>query len=110
MPRTRHGSPSLRMQTCMKRHLKFSHKILLVAAILWKMFSFAFAAVTLGTIGIYIAFTLAFLAVALTTKRLPAAVLGGVAGSYSNIGYMGPPLVLSFLGSAADAPVAAQPS
>lgn len=35
-------------------------EILLVAAILWKMFSFAFAAVTLGTIGIYIAFTLAF--------------------------------------------------
>ncbi|MHB0706944.1 ABCB family ABC transporter ATP-binding protein/permease [Roseomonas mucosa] len=35
-------------------------EILLVAAILWKMFSFAFAAVTLGTIGIYIVFTLAF--------------------------------------------------
>ncbi|UPG72193.1 ABC transporter ATP-binding protein/permease [Roseomonas gilardii subsp. gilardii] len=35
-------------------------EILLVAAILWKMFSFAFAAVTLGTIGLYIAFTLTF--------------------------------------------------
>ena len=60
----------------------------------------------LTTSATMIAFTLAFLAVALTTKRLPATVLGGVAGSYSNIGYMGPPLVLSFLGSAADAPVA----
>ncbi len=35
-------------------------EILLVAAILWRMFSFSFAAVTLGTIGLYIAFTLAF--------------------------------------------------
>lgn len=53
-----------------------------------------------------IAFVLAFAAVALATRRMPEAVLGGVAGSYSNIGYMGPPLVLSFLGSAGDAPVA----
>ena len=29
----------------------------------------------------------------------------GVAGSYSNIGYMGPPLVLSALGAGASAPV-----
>jgi malonate transporter len=60
----------------------------------------------LTTSATVISFILAFLAVALTTKRLPAAVLGGVAGCYSNIGYMGPPLVLSFLGKEADAPVA----
>ncbi|MFC0408793.1 ABCB family ABC transporter ATP-binding protein/permease [Roseomonas elaeocarpi] len=35
-------------------------EILLVAVILWRMFSFSFAAVTLGTIGLYIAFTLSF--------------------------------------------------
>jgi ABC-type transport system involved in Fe-S cluster assembly fused permease/ATPase subunit len=35
-------------------------EILVVAAILWGMFSFAYAAVTLGTIAVYIAFTLLF--------------------------------------------------
>ncbi|MGG5811931.1 ABCB family ABC transporter ATP-binding protein/permease [Falsiroseomonas sp. CW058] len=35
-------------------------EILLVAVILWAMFDFSFAAVTLGTIGAYIAFTLVF--------------------------------------------------
>lgn len=60
----------------------------------------------LTTAATALSFGLAFLMVALATKRMPAAVLGGVAGSYSNIGYMGPPLVLSFLGSSADAPVA----
>ncbi len=35
-------------------------EILLVAVILWAMFDFSFAAVTLGTIGLYIAFTLVF--------------------------------------------------
>ncbi|MBP0491441.1 ABCB family ABC transporter ATP-binding protein/permease [Pararoseomonas indoligenes] len=35
-------------------------EILLVAAILWRMFSFSFAAVTLGTIALYVAFTLVF--------------------------------------------------
>src|SRR3712207_7098915 len=35
-------------------------EILIVAAILWGMFDISFAAVTLGTIGIYIAFTLLF--------------------------------------------------
>ena len=38
--------------------------------------------------------------------RLAGGVMGGLAGAYSNIGYMGPPLVLSFLGPAAAAPVA----
>jgi ATP-binding cassette subfamily B protein len=35
-------------------------EILLVAGILWGLFDFSFAAVTLGTIGLYIAFTLVF--------------------------------------------------
>ncbi|WP_338666106.1 ABC transporter ATP-binding protein/permease [Pararoseomonas sp. SCSIO 73927] len=35
-------------------------EILLVAVILWRMFSFTFAAVTLGTIALYVAFTLVF--------------------------------------------------
>ena len=35
-------------------------EILLVAVILWGMFDFRYAAVTLGTIGVYIAFTLMF--------------------------------------------------
>ncbi|WP_431281042.1 ABCB family ABC transporter ATP-binding protein/permease [Humitalea sp. 24SJ18S-53] len=35
-------------------------EILLVAAILWKMFDWRFALLTLGTIGVYIAFTLMF--------------------------------------------------
>lgn len=38
-------------------------------------------------------------------EDMPQAVMQGVAGSYSNIGYMGPPLVLSALGIAASAPV-----
>ena len=60
----------------------------------------------LTTVATAIAFGFSLAVVAWATRRLPEAVLGGVAGSYSNIGYMGPPLVLSFLGSAADAPVA----
>lgn len=39
------------------------------------------------------------------TKDLPQAVMQGVAGSYSNVGYMGPPLILAALGPAASAPV-----
>ena len=40
-----------------------------------------------------------------TRGDLPQSVMQGVAGSYSNIGYMGPPLVLSALGAGASAPV-----
>jgi malonate transporter and related proteins len=52
------------------------------------------------------AFALSF-AVGLWQSRgdLPQAVMQGVAGSYSNIGYMGPPLILSALGAEASAPV-----
>ncbi|MDJ1156871.1 AEC family transporter [Chelatococcus sp. SYSU_G07232] len=42
----------------------------------------------------------------LSRGDLPQATLQGVAGSYSNIGYMGPPLVLAALGTAASPPVA----
>jgi predicted permease len=36
---------------------------------------------------------------------MPQAVMQGVAGAYSNIGYMGPPLILAALGPSASAPV-----
>lgn len=52
------------------------------------------------------AFAAAFAVARLGSRRLPENVIGGVAGSYSNIGYMGPPLVMSFLGPSASAPVA----
>jgi malonate transporter and related proteins len=38
--------------------------------------------------------------------QIGQAVMQGVAGSYSNIGYMGPPLILSAIGPQASAPVA----
>ena len=58
------------------------------------------------TLCTYCAFALSF-AVGMWHARwhMPQGVMQGVAGSYSNIGYMGPPLVLSVLGSAASAPV-----
>jgi malonate transporter and related proteins len=58
------------------------------------------------TLATYCVFALAF-AVGLYYTRgdLPQAVMQGVAGAYSNIGYMGPPLVLAALGPAASAPV-----
>ncbi|MEA2864052.1 MAG: malonate transporter [Bradyrhizobium sp.] len=61
-------------------------------------------ATTLGTIG---AFVLAMLAGRLM-GRLPLreATLAGLAGSYGNIGYMGPGLALAVLGSKAAAPTA----
>lgn len=55
----------------------------------------------------FAAFALSFAAGMWHTHRdMPQSVMQGVAGSYSNIGYMGPPLVLSALGPAASAPVA----
>jgi predicted permease len=58
------------------------------------------------TLCTYCAFALSF-AVGMWHVRwhMPQGVMQGVAGSYSNIGYMGPPLVLSALGPAASAPV-----
>jgi len=51
-------------------------------------------------------FALSFAIGRVASRRLPEAVISAVSGSYSNIGYMGPPLVVSFLGPAASAPVA----
>lgn len=51
------------------------------------------------------AFALSLAAGLWHTRNLPQSVMQGVAGSYSNIGYMGPPLILSALGPAASAPV-----
>lgn len=63
---------------------------------------FVFAA----TLSTYCVFALSF-AVGLyfTRGNLPQSVMQGVVGAYSNIGYMGPPLVLAALGPAASAPV-----
>jgi malonate transporter and related proteins len=61
------------------------------------------AATTLST---YCAFALSFAAgMWHTGSDMPQSVMQGVAGSYSNIGYMGPPLILSAIGPAASAPV-----
>ncbi len=58
------------------------------------------------TLSTALAFALSFLAGRLNGLRPPETVLGAVAGSYSNIGYMGPPMILGLLGPAASAPVA----
>lgn len=52
------------------------------------------------------AFALSYWVARRSRQAAPERVLSGVAGSYSNVGYMGPPLVVSLLGSAASAPVA----
>ena len=58
------------------------------------------------TLCTYCAFALSF-AVGMWHARwdIRQGVMQGVAGSYANIGYMGPPLVLSALGAGASAPV-----
>jgi len=63
-----------------------------------------FIAVT--TLCTAIAFALSFAIGMWRTSDTGESVMQGVAGSYSNIGYMGPPLILSALGPAASAPVA----
>ena len=60
------------------------------------------AATTLST---FFAFVMSFAAGWRHTKDLPQSVMQGVAGSYSNIGYMGPPLILAAMGQGASAPV-----
>lgn len=62
-----------------------------------------FIAVT--TFSTFCAFVLSYAAGLWHTKDMPQAVMQGVAGSYSNIGYMGPPLILAAMGPAASAPV-----
>jgi malonate transporter len=61
--------------------------------------------VTATTLATLCAFSLSFAAGWRHTRDLPQSVMQGVAGSYSNIGYMGPPLVLAALGQGASAPV-----
>ncbi|CUA86377.1 Predicted permease [Chelatococcus sambhunathii] len=62
------------------------------------------AATTLCT---FSAFAISFSAGMATSRGdISQATLRGLAGAYSNIGYMGPPLVLAALGSGASAPVA----
>ncbi|MCO5093274.1 AEC family transporter [Bosea sp. (in: a-proteobacteria)] len=58
------------------------------------------------TTATFLAFSLSF-AIGLKAAKgdMPQAVMQGVAGAYSNIGYMGPPLILAALGPAASAPV-----
>jgi malonate transporter and related proteins len=57
------------------------------------------------TLCTFCAFVLSFGAGWRHARSVPQSVMQGVAGSYSNIGYMGPPLLLAALGPAASAPV-----
>jgi len=57
------------------------------------------------TTATFCAFLLSFAAGWRHTRDLAQSVMQGVAGSYSNVGYMGPPLVLAAIGAAASAPV-----
>lgn len=58
------------------------------------------------TTATFCAFCLSFaLGLKHTHGNMPQAVMQGVAGAYSNIGYMGPPLILAALGPDASAPV-----
>src|SRR5215208_7893300 len=68
-----------------------------------QLLNWPFVAVT--TRCTFCAFVLSYGAGWYHTRAVPQAVMQGVAGAYSNIGYMGPPLVLSALGPGASAPV-----
>ncbi len=58
------------------------------------------------TLATYCVFAISFvIGLRYTRGDLPQSVMQAVAGAYSNIGYMGPPLVLAALGPAASAPV-----
>jgi malonate transporter and related proteins len=61
--------------------------------------------VTATTLATFSAFALSFAAGWKHTGDLPQSVMQGVAGSYSNVGYMGPPLILAALGAGASAAV-----
>jgi predicted permease len=58
------------------------------------------------TLSTAIAFAFAFAIALLVGRTRPEATIAGLAGGYGNIGYMGPGLALSTLGSQAAAPVA----
>lgn len=69
----------------------------------WSRFEFALAT----TLGTFSAFALSFLiGLAVTRGRVREATIVGLAGSYGNVGYMGPGLAISTLGPQAAAPVA----
>ena len=58
------------------------------------------------TLATFLVFALSFVLGMKVTKRdMPQAVMQGLAGAYSNIGYMGPPLILAALGASASAPL-----
>ncbi|CAN7255473.1 AEC family transporter [Bosea sp. LjRoot9] len=58
------------------------------------------------TLSTFCAFALSFaIGMKFTRRDIPQSVMQGVAGSYSNIGYMGPPLILAALGPASSAPL-----
>jgi malonate transporter len=60
-------------------------------------------ATTLGTLG---AFAIAYIVGIMIRGRMAEAAIAGLAGGYGNIGYMGPGLALSTLGTQATVPVA----
>jgi malonate transporter len=58
------------------------------------------------TLSTFLVFALSYVLGMKVTKRdMPQAVMQGLAGAYSNIGYMGPPLILAALGASASAPL-----
>jgi malonate transporter len=58
------------------------------------------------TLATFLVFALSFVVGLKVTRRdMPQAVMQGLAGAYSNIGYMGPPLILAALGASASAPL-----
>jgi malonate transporter len=62
--------------------------------------------VTATTLSTFCAFVLSFaVGMKFTGRNLPQSVMQGVAGAYSNIGYMGPPLILAALGASSSAPL-----
>ena len=62
--------------------------------------------IIITTLCTYVVYMLAVFVAMLRGARLDEAAMQGVAGSYSNIGYMGPGLTLSVLGSPAAVPTA----
>lgn len=68
-----------------------------------QLLNWSFVSVT--TLCTFCAFVLSYAAGWYHTRTVPQSVMQGVAGAYSNIGYMGPPLVLSALGAGASTPV-----
>ncbi len=62
--------------------------------------------IVVTTLAAFLVYVLATLVAALRGRDLSEAAMQGVAGSYSNIGYMGPGLTLSVLGAPAAVPTA----